>query len=219
MNRYREKILDYARSVIGCAYDYEPSGGVERESYNCSFLTFCAYRYAGLKIPTWQGHQNGNGSQSDCVRLDGGWKWNVSDLIPGDLCFYGSSPYNTYHVGIYVGDGQQIDSIPDGGVQQRFVYDTFCGGGWPFKTEERKIGKVQGLLIVNETCVYFDGHDLHDVSKPECLEPLDKVANAFTGEPLPRVYLSEEEFSRVCQVIRAGMPMHLYDLITKYEPR
>lgn len=219
MNRYREKILEYARNAIGCAYDTEPSGGIEGESYNCSFLTFCAYRAAGLKIPRWQGHQNGDGSQSDWVRCDGGWKWNVRDLVEGDLVFYGSSPYNTYHVGIYVGDGQQIDSIPDGGVQQRFVYDTFCGGGWPFKIKEKVTKDMCGFIDVEGTLIYFDGHDIHDVSKPECIEPLDRVANAFTGEPLPRVFLSEDEFARVCQVVRAGMPMHLYDLVTKYEPR
>ncbi len=215
----RDKIISYAKNAIGCAYDYTPSDGVEGKSYNCSFLTFCAYRYAGLAIPTWQGHQNGNGSQSDFVRWAGNWKWSVNELVPGDLCFYGSSPYNTYHVGIYVGDNQQIDSIPDGGVQQRFVYDTFCGGGWPFETKEKERLDMQGLLITKDIVVYYDGSTLHDVSVPECLEPLDKIAIAFTGEPMAKVYLTDEEFARICQVIRAGFPLSLLDLSTKYEPR
>ena len=48
----RETIVAYARWAIGCEYDYRPSGGTEGESYNCSFLTYCAYAHAGLEIPT-----------------------------------------------------------------------------------------------------------------------------------------------------------------------
>lgn len=217
----RDRIIRYSNGAIGCAYDKRPSSGVEGESYNCSYLTFCAYRYAGLEIPTWQGHQNGNGSQSDWVRWAGNWKWNVSDLEPGDLCFYGSSPYNTYHVGIYVGDGMQIDSIPSDGVQERFVYETFCGGGWPFEVEpERKeVDIMPAFIEVRDTLVYFDGVSMHDVTDPASIEPLDKWSNATNGKPLPRLKYTDEEFARVCQVLRAGMPVSLFDLVTKYEPR
>ena len=220
MNK-RILIIEYARNAIGCAYDKRPSSGVEGESYNCSFLTFCAYKYAGLEIPKWQGHQNGDGSQSDWVRWAGNWKWNAIDLEPGDLCFYGSSPYNTYHVGIYVGDGVQIDSMPGDGVQERFVYETFCGGGWPFEVEpERKeVNDMQALLSVRDIIAYFDGTTIHDVTDPQCIEPLDKISNASIGKPLPRIKLTDEEYARVCQVLRAGMPVSLYDLMTKNEPR
>ncbi len=216
----RDKIISYATNAIGCAYDYTPSGGVEGESYNCSFLTFSAYRAAGLEIPTWQGAQNGYGSQSDWIRWNNNWKWTVDELTAGDLCFYGSSPFNTYHVGIYIGDGQQIDSIPDGGVQQRFVYDTFCGGGWPFPIKEKKVKKdMCGFIDVEGTLIYFDGHDLHDVSEPECIAPMNLLATTLTGEPLKTVKLTADEYARICEVIRAGMPVHLYDLNSRYEPR
>lgn len=127
----RETIVAYARCAIGCEYDYTPSGGVEGESYNCSFLSFCAYRHAGLEIPTWQGHQNGEGSQSDWVRWNDHWTTDPDELQPGDLVFFGDSPYNTGHVGISLGSTAMIDSVPNGGVQERELYGNFVGGGWP----------------------------------------------------------------------------------------
>ena len=129
----REDIVAYCRDNIGCAYDYTPSGGVEGESYNCSFLTYCAYKAAGLDIPTWQGHQNGDGSQSDWVRWAGHWTDDPSELRAGDLVFFGTSPYYTTHVGISLGGYDMIDSVPNGGVQERTLYDSFVGGGWPFE--------------------------------------------------------------------------------------
>lgn len=129
----REDIVAYCRDNIGCAYDYTPSGGVEGESYNCSFLSYCAYKAAGLDIPTWQGHQNGDGSQSDWVRCAGHWTDDPSELRAGDLVFFGTSPYNTTHVGISLGGYDIIDSVPNGGVQERTLYDSFVGGGWPLE--------------------------------------------------------------------------------------
>lgn len=131
----REMIVAYARWAIGCSYDTTPSGGVEGESYNCSYLTTCAYAHAGLDIPHWQGHQNGNGSQSDLVRWHGHWVTDPAQLKPGDLVFFSSSgdPYNTSHVGISLGGWQMIDSVPNGGVQQRELYGSFVGGGWPLE--------------------------------------------------------------------------------------
>ena len=127
----REQIVSYCYRQIGCTYSTVPSGGVEGRSYNCSFLTFCAYRSAGIDIPGWQGHQNGDGSQSDWIRRAGHWTVDINSLKPGDLVFFGESPTNTGHVGIYVGSGRMVDSVPDGGVQERNLYGSFVGGGWP----------------------------------------------------------------------------------------
>lgn len=127
----RDRVVSYAQRMIGCRYSTVPSGGIEGESYNCSFLTFCAYKAAGLEIPRWQGHQNGNGSQSDWVRWHGHWTEHPAELQAGDLVFFGSSPYNTSHVGISLGGNRMIDSVPDGGVQERRLYSSFVGGGWP----------------------------------------------------------------------------------------
>lgn len=214
MKNYRNEIVSYCKSVIGCAYDYTPSGGVEFKSYNCSFLTYCAYKSAGLEIPTWQGHQNGSGSQSDWVRWAGNWKRTVSELKPADLVFFGSSPFNTYHVGVYVGDGQMIDSIPDGGVQQRFVYDTFSGGGWPFENKGEMEVDVAKLLVVDGVWMYFDGTTIHDLTSPEDIDALREVMS-----DIPTQYISEETYARLCESLRAGFPELLRELTEKYPPR
>lgn len=133
----RDKIVNYCRSKIGCKYSTIPSGGVEGLSYNCSFLSTCAYKAAGLIIPGWQGHQNGDGSQSDWVYRAGNWTTDKSKLKPGDLVFFGERRTNTGHVGIVSRSGSTpyiIDSTPSRGVAERQlpVAAGFVGGGWPF---------------------------------------------------------------------------------------
>lgn len=132
----REQIVAYCRKQIGCSYDYTPSGGVEGKSYNCSYLSTCAYRAAGLSIPGWQGHQNGSGSQSDWVRWHGHWTTSLSKLKAGDLVFFGTSATNTGHVGVVSRAGSTpyiIDSTPSRGVCERKLPTSagFVGGGWP----------------------------------------------------------------------------------------
>ena len=134
----RSKIVAYCRKQLGCAYSYTPSGGKEGASYNCSFLSTCAYRAAGLTIPRWQGHQNGNGSQSDWVYRNGHWTTDPSKLKPGDLVFFGTKRTNTNHVGVVSRAGSTpyiIDSTPSRGVAERKlpVSAGFVGGGWPMK--------------------------------------------------------------------------------------
>lgn len=134
----RETIVAYCRKQLGCAYSYTPSGGKEGSSYNCSFLSTCAYKAAGLTIPRWQGHQNGDGSQSDWVYRHGHWVTDPAKLKPGDLVFFGTKRTNTTHVGIVSKSGTVpyiIDSTPSRGVAERKLPLSagFVGGGWPLK--------------------------------------------------------------------------------------
>lgn len=134
----RSTIVAYCRKQLGCAYSYTPSGGKEGVSYNCSFLSTCAYKAAGLTIPKWQGHQNGDGSQSDWVHRNGHWVTDPAKLKPGDLVFFGTKRTNTTHVGVVSKAGSTpyiIDSTPSRGVAERKlpVSAGFVGGGWPLK--------------------------------------------------------------------------------------
>jgi hypothetical protein len=134
----RSTIVAYCRKQLGCAYSYTPSGGKDGSSYNCSYLSTCAYKAAGLTIPRWQGHQNGDGSQSDWVYRNGHWTTDPAKLKPGDLVFFGSSRTNTCHVGIVSKAGTVpyiIDSTPSRGVAERKlpISAGFVGGGWPMK--------------------------------------------------------------------------------------
>jgi len=108
--------------VVGVAYNYI---GTPYSVLDCSSFTHSAYRDCGYYIYPQSGVQyNTVVSQGNLVGADG--------LVPGNLVFYARGG-RIYHVGIYIGDGMIIDSIPSGGVQVRSLYfcDGFCGGGSP----------------------------------------------------------------------------------------
>lgn len=176
----REDIVAYCRDNIGCTYDYTPSGGVEGESYNCSFLSYCAYKAAGLDIPTWQGHQNGYGSQSDWVRWAGHWTDDPSELRAGDLVFFGTSPYYTTHVGISLGGYDMIDSVPNGGVQERTLYDSFVGGGWPLEDYPDDDGWQ--LIPAKGTVVFDRSMNIRTAPSTDAPRLVDEDGNPITYE-------------------------------------
>ena len=228
----REDIVAYCRENIGCSYDWTPSGGVEGESYNCSYLSTCAYAAAGLEIPHWQGHQNGNGSQSDWVRDTGHWTDDPDELLPGDLVFFGDSPTFTGHVGVSLGGWRMIDSVPDGGVRERTLYGTFVGGGWPLewtpedeKEQERQILEAVPMdciitLADLNTVVCIWGGRIHDLTDPDDIRVLDMVwGNSHNGEKMPRMQLSGDWYARLVQVHNAGLPKHLGEYNAKFPPR
>ena len=154
----RSKIVAYCRKQLGCAYSYTPSGGKEGSAYNCSYLSTCAYKAAGLTIPRWQGHQNGDGSQSDWVYRHGHWTTDPAKLKPGDLVFFGSSRTNTNHVGVVSKAGSTpyiIDSTPSRGVAERKlpVSAGFVGGGWPLKALPKEDATVQDFELVKHEMI------------------------------------------------------------------
>lgn len=165
----REKIVAYCRKQIGCSYSYTPSGGKEGVSYNCSFLSTCAYKAAGLTVPRWQGHQNGDGSQSDWVYRHGHWTTEPAKLKPGDLVFFGSSRTNTGHVGIVSKAGSTpyiIDSTPSRGVAERKLPLSagFVGGGWPLKSLPKEDATVANyeLIKVDKIVTVRDGVNIRE---------------------------------------------------------
>ena len=233
--RYRELIVEYAKKALGCAYDDRPSGGDEFISYNCSYLTTCAYRYAGIDIPHWQGHQNGSGSQSDMVYWNGHWTVNPENLKPGDLVFFGSSRFNTGHVGISLGGYDMIDSIPNGGVDIRELYGNFVGGGWPTSTLPEDMPQPEPEPIIfkefetmnclisitdRNTVVAVIGGVIHDLTHPDDITVLDKVWGAeHDGELMPRLQLTADWYGRLVQSLTAGIPAHLKKDNEKFKPR
>lgn len=168
----RETIVAYCRKQLGCAYSYTPSGGTEGKSYNCSYLSTCAYKAAGLTIPRWQGHQNGDGSQSDWVYRNGHWTTDPSKLKPGDLVFFGSKRTNTTHVGIVSKAGSVpyiIDSTPSRGVAERKLPLSagFVGGGWPLKSLPKEDSTVVDYeLIKVDMIVTVKGNGVNIRTQP-----------------------------------------------------
>lgn len=168
----RSQIVAYCRKQLGCAYSYTPSGGTEGKSYNCSFLSTCAYKAAGLTITRWQGHQNGDGSQSDWVYRHGHWTTDPSKLKPGDLVFFGTKRTNTTHVGIVSKAGKTptiIDSTPSRGVAERKlpVSAGFVGGGWPLKSLPKEDSTVVDYeLIKVDMTVTVKGNGINIREQP-----------------------------------------------------
>lgn len=108
-------------SAVANAYKYI---GTPYSSMDCSGLTSTAYGDSGVDIY----HQSG--VQYNHVATSGSGIKGAADLNEGDLVFYERNG-SIYHVGLYIGGGKVIDSIPNGGVQIRDLYycDGFVGGG------------------------------------------------------------------------------------------
>jgi cell wall-associated NlpC family hydrolase len=79
-------------------------GGAGPDSFDCSGLVSWAWAAAGVYLPHLAQ------LQYDLTR-----RVAISDLLPGDLVFYGT-PSSVYHVGIYVGGGRMIDAPTTGQV-------------------------------------------------------------------------------------------------------
>lgn len=91
-------VIEMAKSQIGAPYVW---GGMSVKGMDCSGLSKMAY------------YQNGRILQRDASQqaLCGGRVENVSDLIPGDLLFFGNKQTGRIdHVGIYVGGDRFIES-------------------------------------------------------------------------------------------------------------
>ena len=96
-------VVAIARDWLGVRYRF---GGCSRNGVDCSCLVQLVYRAVGITLPRiaadqWRAVQHIPDSQ----------------LAPGDLVFFA----NTYepgisHVGIYIGDGQQINAPTEGQV-------------------------------------------------------------------------------------------------------
>ncbi len=109
-------------NVVAAGYNYI---GTPYSVLDCSGFTSAAYGDCGYYIP----HQSG--AQYSIVAGKGNLV-GADSLVAGNLVFYARGG-SIYHVGMYIGGGMIIDSIPNGGVQVRSLYfcDGFCGGGSP----------------------------------------------------------------------------------------
>lgn len=86
----------------------------------------------------------------------------------------------------------------------------------------RKVEReLQCIITIKDqnTVVWFDGENVNDLTSPANISVLDKVATGCTGERLPRLELTGDEFARLCQAIRGTYPKHLQKLVEKYSPR
>jgi peptidoglycan DL-endopeptidase CwlO len=105
-----------AVAELGKPYQW---GGAGPNSFDCSGLTMWSWAKAGV------GLMHLAQAQYAATRPVA-----ISDLLPGDLVFYGT-PSNVHHVGIYVGGGSMIEAPETGDVVKysTIYFDGLLAGG------------------------------------------------------------------------------------------
>jgi cell wall-associated NlpC family hydrolase len=86
-----QRVVDYALSKLDGYYEY---GGTGPNGFDCSGLTYMAYKSVGIDIP-----------RSATAQYKAGKAVDISELQPGDLVFYYKGPG---HVAMYIGDGKIV---------------------------------------------------------------------------------------------------------------
>ncbi|MGO1165600.1 MAG: C40 family peptidase [Janibacter sp.] len=104
-------VISIAKQYIGTPYVF---GGSSPAGFDCSGFTQYVFAKAGKSLPRVTTAQQAAATP-------------VSNPQPGDLVFFGSP---SYHVGIYLGNGQMIDAPSSGkSVSIRPVFDGVSGYG------------------------------------------------------------------------------------------
>jgi cell wall-associated NlpC family hydrolase len=116
-NAVAARAIAAARTQLGKPYQW---GAVGPDTFDCSGLTGWAYRQAGLALPRTSRQQWSTGTHP-----------SLSELAPGDLLFWGSTPGNPqsiHHVALYIGGGLMIAAPHTGAnvkVQPVYLGDFF----------------------------------------------------------------------------------------------
>ncbi len=128
------RAVGFAHSKIGSPYLW---GGNGPRAYDCSGLTSAAWRYAGVSIPR---------------TADAQWKGlprvSMSNLRPGDLIAFGYSSSYANHIGMYVGNGNLIDTASKhGGGVGISKLSQRGGGSWHALGAVRPAGSTAGGVV------------------------------------------------------------------------
>ncbi len=90
---------------IGVPYVW--AGTSPEEGFDCSGLVYYCFKVNGITVNRVAQSMYYNGKAVD-----------LNKLKPGDILLFGSSVYNIWHAGLYVGNGQFIHS-PHSGANVR----------------------------------------------------------------------------------------------------
>jgi cell wall-associated NlpC family hydrolase len=97
-----KKAIEFARAQLGEPYVW---GGAGPDSWDCSGLTMMAWRQGGISLPHYAA------AQYQLTK-----HLTASQLRPGDLVFWGTSPDTIHHVALYIGNDQIIQAPHTGDV-------------------------------------------------------------------------------------------------------
>lgn len=119
-----QSMIARANSILGSGYSW--SGYVWTGNPATSVFTCSGVIDYALGLP-----RNSNSPESLYAQVGGRLTKSKSNLVAGDLVFYRYGGRAPGHVGIYIGNGLMIDSVPSGGVQVRSInfMSGFMGGG------------------------------------------------------------------------------------------
>ena len=101
-NSNANDIVTNAQKYIGTPYQW--AGSSPDDGFDCSGFVQYVFAESGYTI------KRVAQEQADTAGVE------VNEMAPGDILCFGSSQYNIWHVGIYIGDNQFIHSSPMGGV-------------------------------------------------------------------------------------------------------
>lgn len=175
----------------------------------------------------------------ECANLRGGvltdacWQSLVALCV--DICQrYGFE-------GVYYCGAADYSRLPKGKMMltmHKWFADTDCPGPWLSTQFERLASEVNARVrkpdpiiekeddmqcIINvqneNTLLWFDGRNINDLTHPDDVKVIDKIAKETIGHSLPRVVLNVEELARLCQAIEGSYPKHLEKWVTKYPTR
>ncbi|WP_424349383.1 C40 family peptidase [Latilactobacillus sp. 5-91] len=116
MNSKQQAVVNLAKQQVGKPYVWGATGP---NSFDCSGLVQYVYSHAaGINLPRVTTQQEKSGSEV-----------SLSALQPGDLLFWGSRG-STYHVAIYIGDGNFVQAPQPGQnvkiTNMKYYYPSFA---------------------------------------------------------------------------------------------
>ncbi|HZD69955.1 MAG TPA: bifunctional lytic transglycosylase/C40 family peptidase [Actinomycetes bacterium] len=112
----------FALAQLGTPYRWG-GDGLEEGGFDCSGLVHAAYQAAGIRLPrTAQTQYDADPHLPP-----------ASQLLPGDLVFFGTGPANVTHVGIVISPGQMVDAPHTGALVRVEPYTrrTYLGATRP----------------------------------------------------------------------------------------
>ena len=156
------------------------------------------------------------------------WKWLLDPLsisgVDRWICAWTrSKPSGQVDMWQFGGETNLIRSTALAGhdpVDQDYAYTDYISmGGWPKKSVGE--ANTDNLMISVEgenTVVWFSNGTIHDLSHPDDMNVLGMVARAC-GCDLRLLTVTPDEYARLCQSTKAGLPKHLEEYNSKFKPR